>query len=376
MSYTNQGIKTCCLLIFALSGVSAGCTNERPAAGAPPETVRNISVMVAQATMVTDWIEAVGTVRAAQTSQVSSQATGNIAVISAHEGDRVKNGQVLAIIDDAQPRSAVEQAVAAANAAEKEVSAADSDLTLAGTTLKRYQQLYEKKSVSPQEFDEIKARYQSADARRDMAKAGLAQANAALTQSKTSLGYTRIRAPFAGVVTERKADAGALASPGMALFTMEDTRNYRLEVTVDESDLRLLHEGQVASIMIDALGNSPLSGKVVQIVPAADPASRSFLVKIGLPADSRLRSGLFGTARFARGQRATLLIPRAALVERGQLQGIYVVDSNQIAQLRYITLGKIKGEQIEVLSGLQAGERLAAAPAGQELGGKRIVTAQ
>ena len=110
-------------------------------------------------------------------------------------------------------------------AAEKEVSAADSDLALAESTLKRYQQLYEKKSVSPQEFDEIKARYQSAEARRDMARAGQAQANAALTQARTTLGYTQIRAPFSGVVTDKKADAGTLASPGMPIFTLEDTRS-------------------------------------------------------------------------------------------------------------------------------------------------------
>ena len=124
-------------------------------------------------------------------------------------------------------------------AAEKEVSAADSDLALAESTLKRYQQLYEKKSVSPQEFDEIKARYQSAEARRDMARAGQAQANAALTQARTTLGYTQIRAPFSGVVTDKKADAGTLASPGMPIFTLEDTRSFRLEVTVDESDIQL-----------------------------------------------------------------------------------------------------------------------------------------
>jgi RND family efflux transporter MFP subunit len=258
------------------------------------------------------------------------------------------------------------------NAAEKEVSAADSDFALAEATLKRYQQLYEKKSVSPQEFDEIKARYQSAEARRDMARAGQAQANAGLMQARTSLGYTRIHAPFAGVVTEKKADAGTLALPGMPMFTIEDTRSYRLEVAVDESDLRLVYVGQVSPVTIDALGNVSVSGKVVQIVPAADPASRSFLVKVELPADARLRSGLFGRARFSRGERSALLIPRTSLVERGQLQGVYVLDANQIAGLRYVTIGKSAGEQIEVLSGLQGGEKLVAVAGDRDLSGKRI----
>ncbi len=376
MSHKIYAIKVFYVLIMALSGVLAGCTNERRAASAPPETVSDVSVIVAQKTMVPNWLEAVGTVRATQTSQVSSQVMGNIVEIRAHEGDRVQSGQVLAILDDAQSRSATDQAMAAVTAAEKELSATDSDLALAGTTLKRYQQLYEKKSVSPQEFDEIKARYQSAEARRDMARARQAQANAGLTQARTSLGYTRIRAPFAGIVTEKKADAGMLASPGMPLFTIEDTRSYRLEVTVDESELHLVRIGQVSSVTIDALGNVPLSGKVVQIVPAADPASRSFLVKVELPADARLRSGLFGRARLPRGERSAVLIPHTSLVERGQLQGIYVLDANQIAGLRYVTLGKSAGEQIEVLSGLQDGEKIVAAPGDRELGGKRIALRQ
>jgi RND family efflux transporter MFP subunit len=377
MSHKNYAIKVFYLLAMALSGVLAGCTNERRAASLPPETVSNVSVIVAQKTTVPDWVEAAGTVRASQTSQVSSQVMGNIVEIRTHEGDRVQAGQVLAILDDTQSRSATDQATATVTSAEKEASAADSDLALAVTTLKRYQQLYEKKSVSPQEFDEIKARYQSAEARRDMARAGQAQANASLTQARTSLGYTRIRAPFAGVVTERKVDAGTLASPGMPLFTIEDTRSYRLEVAVDESDLRLVRIGQVSPVTIDALGNAKLSGKVVQIVPAADPASRSFLMKVELPADARLRSGLFGRARFPRGERSALLVPSTSLVERGQLQGVYVLDANQIAGLRYVTLGKSTGEQAEVLSGLQEGEKLVAAPGGdRDLSGKRIAPGQ
>jgi len=376
MSRKNHAIEVLCALTVVSSGVLTGCTNARRAVSVPPETVSNVSIIVAQKTTVRDWVEAVGTVRATQTSQVSSQVMSNIVEIRAHEGDRVKAGQVLAILDDAQSRSGTDQAMAAVTAAEKDLSAADSDLALAGATLKRYQELYEKKSVSPQEFDEIKARYQSAEARRDMAQAGQAQATAGLTQARTALGYTRIRAPFAGVVTEKRADAGMLASPGMPIFTIEDTRRYRLEVTVDESELGLVRIEQVSPVTIDALRNAELSGKVVEIVPAADPASRSFLVKVELPADSRLRSGLFGRARFPSGERPALLIPQASVMERGQLQGIYVLDANQIASLRYVSLGQSAGEQIEVLSGLQGGEKLVAAPGDRELSGKRIALRQ
>jgi membrane fusion protein, multidrug efflux system len=363
-------------ILAALSLGISGCSSEPRTETRSVETVSDVAIISVHKTTVPDWIEAVGTVRAAQMSQVGSQIMGTIREIRAQEGDRVQPGEILATIDDSQARAAVDQATAAVAAAEKEVAAANSDLTLAQSTLKRYQELYDKKSISPQEFDETKAREKSAEARRDMARAGQAQANAAQAQARTLLGYTAIHAPFAGTVIEKKADPGALASPGMPLFTIEDTRSYRLEVTVNEGDIRSVRAGQSASVALEALGSGEISGRVQQIVPGADSASRSFLVKIQLPADGRLRSGLFGRARFPKGERQTLLIPRVAIVERGQLQGIYVIDANQMSQLRYITLGATVGPQVEVLSGLQDGERIAAAPGTRELGGKQIASKQ
>jgi multidrug efflux system membrane fusion protein len=371
MNRMNTGPRLSLLVLLAAIGL-AGCSNEQTRTAPSPEAVRNISVLAVQQASVPDLLEAAGTVRAAQTSDAASQMMGNIVEIRAHEGDRVQRGQVLAVIDDSQPRAAVERATAADLAAQQQTVGADSDLALAESTLKRYQNLYEKKSVSPQEFDEVKARQQAALARRDMARAGHAQAQAALSQARTSLDYTHIRAPFDGVVTEKKADSGTLASPGMPIFTVEDVRRYRLEATVNENDLRYVRTGQQVSVAIDALDNAGLNGRVVQIVPAADAASRTFLVKIELPTDTRLRSGLFGRAQFSRGERQALLIPRSAVVERGQLQGIYVLDQNQIANLRYITLGKPSGAEVEVLAGLQHGERIVAKPGAVDLNGKRV----
>jgi RND family efflux transporter MFP subunit len=341
-----------------------------------PETVHSVSVVSVQRADSPDLLEAVGTIRAAQTSQLASQATGNIVELRVHEGDRVQRGQVLAIIDDAQPRAAVDRATAGESAAQHEVAASDSDLVLAQSTLTRYQTLYDRKSVSPQEFDEVKARYQAALAHRDLTRAGQAQAKAALSQAHTSLSYTRILAPFDGVITEKKADPGMLAIPGLPIFAIEGLGRYRLESALNENDLRYVRMGESVPVVVDALESALQKGKVVQIVPAADPDSRSFLVKIELPADTRLRSGLFGRAQFSRGNRSALLIPKTAVVERGQLQGVYVLDQNKIASLRYVTLGKTAGSVVEVLAGLQEGERLVAKPADLDLNGKRIEAQQ
>jgi RND family efflux transporter MFP subunit len=371
MNRTNTGLKLAGLMLVAINGLS-GCSSEHRQQAASPQIVRDVSVLVVQATNVPNLLEMVGTVRAAQTSELASQMMGNIVEIRVQEGDRIQRGDVLAVIDDAQPRAAMDRAAAADAAAQQQLVAAESDLALAESTLKRYQNLYEKKSVSPQEFDEIKARQQAALARRDMAQAGQAQAKAALAQARTSLDYTRIRSPFDGVVIEKKADPGTLASPAMPIFIVEDVHRYRLEATVNESDLRYVRIGQQPSVMLDALDNTELRGKVIQIVPAADPASRSFLVKIELPTDTRLHSGLFGRVQFSRGERQSLVIPRTAVVDRGQLQGVFVLDHNKVASLRYIRLGKPSGTNVEVLAGLQTGEQLVAKPEELDLNGKRI----
>lgn len=360
------------LFVASSLAVLAACSGERQPAAAAPQILRNVSLIDVQKRNIPDLLQAVGTVRAAQTSVLAAQMMGNITQIYVHEGDRVQRGRVLATIDESQPRAALDRAKAAQSASQQQLAAAETDLALAESTLKRFQTLYERKSASPQEFDEVKARHDAALARREMARADLAQANAALAQAQTMLSYTSIRSPFDGIVTEKKIDFGVLASPGMPLFTVEDVRRYRLEVSVNETDLGYVQIGHSVPVLVDALGDCELKGRVVEVVPAADPGSRSFLVKVELPVDARLRSGLFGHAEFTRGQRESMLVPRSAIVDRGQLQGVFVLDQNQVAALRYVTVGKPVKDQIEVLAGLQPGDRLVAQPGNLQLDGKQI----
>jgi membrane fusion protein, multidrug efflux system len=350
----------------------ASCANQAKQPAQAPETVRNVSLVEAQERNMPDGFEAVGTVQAAQTSILASQMMGNIVEIRVHEGDRVRRGQILAVIDDSQPRAAVARATAADTASQRKLAAADSELVLANSTLKRFQTLFERKSVSPQEFDEVQARQQSALAQRDIAQAEQNQAAAALTQAKTTLQYTLIRAPFDGVVSEKKADIGTLASPGTPIFTVEDVHRYRLAAPINENDLSLVRVGQLVPVVIDAFGSEVLKGKVVQVVPAVDPGTRSFRVKIELPPDSGLRSGLFGRVQFSRGERRALFVPQTAIVQRGQMQGVFLLDQSKIAALHYVTVGKPIQSRIEVLAGLQSGDWLVATPGTLELDGKRI----
>ena len=360
------------IVMVPLALALTGCSSDKKVVEAAPEVVRGVPVQTIQPVSVPDGNGAVGTVRAQQMAQLSAQIVASVRKLNVAEGTKVHAGEVLVVLDSAQQQAGVESANAAIRAAQQEIAAADADASLAASTLKRYEFLQEKRSVSPHEMDEVQARAKAASARRDMAHAQLAQAEAGLAQARTMQGYTQIRAPFDGVVTAKLADPGAMATAGVPHLIVEDTRKFRLEVTVDEGRMADVKMGASVPVALDALGDAELRGRVVQIVPAADPGSRSFLVKLELPPDTRIRSGLFGRAMFAHGTRQATVLPSAAVIQRGQLQAVYVVDDKKIADLRYVTLGRNMGGKVEVLSGLTAGERIVSDPAGRELAGKKV----
>jgi len=371
-SIANRSGKTSILALLALLLLLAACSGEKKSQAPAPEVVRGVALLTTQRAMQPDYLEAAGTVRPAQSAQLASQVMGTITGVSVHEGEAVRRGQVLVTIDAAQAHAAYQSATAGLQASKQAAAAADADYALADATMKRYQSLYDKKSVSPQEYDEVKTKLEAAKARRDAAQAGTAQAEAAVAESSTTVGFTKIRAPFAGVVTARLVDTGAMAAPGVPLLIVEDPSRFRLEANVDESQIGVVKLGATVPVVIDSLSGQEIAGKVVQIVPAADPASRTFTVKIELPANPMVRSGVFGRARFPRGQRELMVVPQTALLQRGQLDAVYVVNQDGLARLRYVTLGKPSSGNVEVLSGLDNGERVVAEAGGRELSGKRV----
>lgn len=357
--------------MFALAAL-VGCSESKPPAPPPAEKVHGVALLQVQKATVPDVVEAMGTVQAALSAQLSSQVMGTITRVNVHEGDHVRRGQELVAIDAAQQQAAYAGAQAGLQASRESIAAADADYALAESTMQRYQMLYDKKSASPQEFDEVKTRLAAAKARRDAAHAGRAQAEAGVSQASTAMSFTKVRAAFDGVVTAKLAEPGAMAAPGVPLLVVEDPSRFRLEVQVDESKIGAVKLGESVPVVIDALNDQSIVGKVVQIVPAADPASRTFTVKIDLPANPQIRSGLFGRARFPRGERESIAIPKTAVMSRGQLQAVYLVGSDQLVSLRFVTLGAASGDQVEVLSGLQNGDRIVVQPGDRELSGKQV----
>ena len=358
-------------LLAATSALLAGCDSSQPVSKAAPETVQ-ARVVQSQQQLAPVNVRTTGTIHAHESAVLSAQVMGRVQQVLVHEGDSVKAGQTLAILDDASMRASVDQAQAAVKAVQGQQAAAQTQADLAQSTLARYQQLQAQKSVSPQEMDEVSRRAQAAAAQVEAIHAQSQAAQAQEASARTMLGYTRIRAPFSGVITARMVDPGALASPGVPLLQVDSAGALELQTTVDESVITHVRKGMSIPITVDAAPGTAISGTVTDIVPAADPSSHSFLVKLTLPRSAQLRAGMYATAAIPTGSHQAILVPRSAVLLRGSLNCAYVLDANSIAQLRYITLGSTQGDMVEVLSGISAGERLVDDPNDRDLAGKRV----
>jgi len=290
--------------------------------------------------------------------------------VAVQVGDRVQEGQLLVTLDsqdlDTKVRAteaAEAEVMSAIPEADYGVAGAKANLDLAQSTFQRMQELAAKKSISNQEFDEASARLKSAQAAYEMARAKRTQLDSKRAQVQQEIrgatimrDYTRISAPFSGVVTARSVEPGTLAAPGVPLLTVEREGAYRLEASVDESRLPFVKAGQTVDIVLESLDRR-LTAHVSEIVPSVDAASRAYTVKIDLPWLPNLRSGMFGRAMFPLGARKVAAIPPPAMVERGQLQSVFAIEDGR-ARTRLVTVGERRQAAIEVLSGLSEGEKL------------------
>jgi len=351
-----------------------------------PPVVKDVPVATALMTDQPIIYEAVGTVQAGIRSNLSSKLLGTIEDIHVREGDRVKQGDTLVLIDQRQVNAGHRKAQAGLSEAKKGLAAAISNRDaaraseeLALATYERYLNLKRDDSVSVQEFDEVEARYRRAKAALGQADAMVEAATARVKQSEASLATARVNqkdavitAPHDGIITGKMVDKGDLAKPGTPLLTLETTSGFCVDVVLPETYIDYVQPLQKVSVRVPALKTGPLDGNVCTIVPSADPRSRSFIVKIKLPIDRKVRSGLFARAEIPMGHSKKLLIPQKGVVTRGQLTGLYLLDSQSIAHFRLIRLGKTFGDSVEVLSGLKEGDRYVLEPTQKLQDGARV----
>jgi membrane fusion protein, multidrug efflux system len=362
--------------LIAAATMLISCREEPRRTAAAPQAPVAVQVVAAAFADRAVTYEATGTVRARTTAVISSKVMGYVQQVTVQAGDRVRGGQLLIAIEardlDSVHRRA-EAGVAEVRSgipeADSGVAAARAQLDLAEATWRRIDDLARKNSVSQQELDEATARRKAAQAGYEMARARRRQLDAKMAQAEQEVrgagimrDYARLSAPFAGIVASRTVDPGSLATPGAPLLTIEREGAYRLEAAVEESHLAAIRTGAAVEVAIDALGHTT-QGRVAEIVPAVDAGSRTYIAKIEVPGQPQLRSGMFGRALFPLGKKQPLVIPAGAVVERGQLRAVYVVEDG-VARTRLITAGSRAGDGIEVLSGLHPGEKVVApAPA-------------
>jgi RND family efflux transporter MFP subunit len=292
--------------------------------------IAQIHVLRVEARPHTAVEDVVGTVNARSRATIEAKITSRVEQLLVAPGQRVRKGEELAKLDSREIQARLDQALALRGQAAREHA--------------RFSELLKKKAVTQQEFDAVDTRARVAEA--------------AVTEAQTMLGYAKVTAPFDGVVTRKIADVGDLLTPGKALLEMEGASGFRIEADVPEALVAKVTLGLKLPVRVEA-ADGGMEGTVSEIAPSADPGSRTFLVKIDLPEAKGLRAGQFARVAVPIAEKMTLRVPAAAVLQRGQLEFLFVVRDNK-AVLRIVRTGKRNGDEVEIIAGLDAGEEVVA----------------
>jgi len=351
--------------------IAASCAADPQEDRAVPAAVR-VQFAPARVAGVAEAFDAGGTIHARTAAVLSSRVMSSILQVTVKPGERVRSGQVLVRLDARQfdaARAGADAALAAAlegaNAARADSEGAASALSLARATHERIATLRERDAATPAEIDAAvaglrgaEARLRAADARQAEMTGAIEAARASARATAVDTSYATLRAPFDGLVVSKAAERGSLAVPGVPLITIEDVAQFRLEVGIDAA-----HTAGVAlglRVPVTLAGGATIEGVIEEIAPAVD-ATHAYTVKVALPPEAGLRSGLYARARFRGVETPRVVIPAVALVRRGQLTLVFV-DDNGVARLRHVHAGAASADVVPVLSGLSADERVVLNP--------------
>jgi RND family efflux transporter MFP subunit len=317
------------LMMTAAMTIACGQEIEPGTTAAGGNETIETGLAVAEMTQQPFMYEAVGTVTARTASTIASKLMGAVRAVHVREGDFVKKGALLVTIDQRQVQAQLQKAQANAEVAAKEY--------------RRYQQLLSSQSVTQQEYERAEARHR--------------QAQAAVAAASVSSKDARVRAPYDGRVVAKMINPGDLASPGTPFLTIEQEGLFCTDLVLPERHIQAVQVGLEVQVVVPALGDGVITGQVGRIIPSADARSRSFQVKVGMPEGPDLKSGMFARVSIPLGGTGMLLIQRTAVVDQGQLEGVFIVDKQMVAHFRLVRTGKIIGDQVEIVSGLNPGQQ-------------------
>lgn len=293
-------------------------------------------------------VSAAGAVSSKNTSVLSSKIMGKVVALNVQEGDYVSQGKLLVNIESGEISAQAFQAQAAYNNTKLQYD--------------RIKTLFDEKASTQMEMDQ--------------AILGLKTAEAAMNAAKAMESYTKITAPISGQIVEKRINLGEMALPGQPILKIEDNRNLRIEVTVREQDLRYIQTGKPVIVQIDALPSKEIKARVAQVVPAADVRTHSFVVKIDVPADKSLITGMYGKALFSIGKREAILVPKTAIVDMSGITGVYIISAGGNAVFQMVQTGETQGDSIEAVTGLKAGDKVVVSQHDARLDGRKVLLAQ
>ena len=337
--------------------LSAACRDE--SAGIQSQTPKlEAGTLVIESQMAPVHAMVPGAVISLKRAAISSHLIAYVRRVDVQAGDAVLAGQHLLSIDSSEVQGNLQRAQADVNQAQAVYDETDSNY-------KRYSTLFPQGAVSRMQLDAAQRQY-------DTARAQLQSAQAALRMASAETGYADVVAPFAGVVVEKLADAGDLATPGKPLLVVEDEHALEVQSYVPDDVYNALRVGQEISFSTD---QARYKGLLQSIVSAADAQTHTHLIRLSIPAQSTLTSGLYVRVQVPVGQQALIRVPTSALAERAGIVGVFVVDGDGRARFRLVRVGNTDGDQAEILSGLTSGDRIVVQPDAQIDNGTLIADA-
>lgn len=339
------------ILLITLGLLSLGSCSSDKKEGSLTNMDSAVYVTVAEPTGIAQHdLNISGQVEASQTANISTRIMGIITMLKVKIGDHVNKDQLLVTISNqdilakrAQTDAMISEAQAAMNNAQKDFD--------------RFTILYNQQSATAKELDNVTFQYHSAQARLESAKQMRNEVN-------VNLGYTNLTAPFAGIVTQKLADAGSMASPGIPILTIEQNGSYQVAASVPENMISQIHPGANAMVSIKSL-NKTIHGLVTQMSSSSEYTGGEYIIKVGIPDNEKngLYAGMYADISIPAKNTASVgtdgeavLVPLSSIVNRDQLTGLYTVGSDTTALLRWVRLGRTYGDRIEVLTGLARNE--------------------
>lgn len=337
------------MLVAALGlGYSVMDGDDSHAGQASAENPVHATAIIVEPQTVNSVISASGALASKNSSVLSSKIMGRVVYLGAKEGDYVGQGKLLIKIESGEISAQMYQAQAAYNNAKLHYN--------------RIKQLFEEHAATQMEMDQ--------------ATLGLESAEAGLNAARAMESYTTITAPISGQIVEKRINLGEMALPGQPLIRIEDNKNLRLEVTVKEQDILAVRPGNEVLVRIDAMPGRDIKGRVAQVVQASDVRTHSFIVKVDVPQEKGLITGMYGRAFFTTGRREAILVPRSAVVTMAGVSGVYVVSSEGNAVFQMVQLGEEYNDKVEVLTGLKRGDRVITDNKEGRIEGRKVILAQ